>query len=414
MRFPIRTSSFSRDSILFTFFLAALAALPPLATDLYLSTLPVIGRALGSTTITAGYTISIFLGCFAVSQLVFGALSDRMGRRPVGLLGCALFSIAGFGSSIAGSMGALLCWRGLEGIGAGAAAVLAYAIVQDLFYGSEARIKISYVSATQALAPMIAPLLGSLLYRLVGWRSLFGFLGTAGILLTGVFAFGFRESLLQEQRNNEAPSMLVRNYGRIFCNLPSLAYCLLNACCMGALLAFLTGSSFVFIDFLGLRPTPYGWVLFLTAFGTMIGSWLSGRLVKHNVPPHRILSISLALTLVATGGMLALGLAKNYRVITALPLALLMTTSIGLIVPNAALGVLVRMKEITGTASALFGCMGMLGGAVASAIVSAISAETPTALSFVMTVCSTLGILIYATLAAPGDRALQRAATHMS
>lgn len=396
-------------SVFFTLFLATLAALPPLATDLYLSTLSVIGRALGASAVTAGYTVSVFLFCFAAAQLIFGSLSDHFGRRPIGLFGCALFSLAGFGSSFSTSISTLLVWRGLEGLGAGAATVLAFAIVQDLFSGTEARVKLSYVSATQALAPMIAPVMGSLLYQLAGWRSLFVFLGIAGIILVAVFLFAFQESLPEERRRREPLALLLGCYGRIFRDFPSIAYCLLNACYIGALLAYITGSSFVFIDFLGISPTGYGWILFLTASGTMIGSGLSGWLGKHMVGSHIILSVSLLLTLVATGGMWLLALAGYYRIATVLPLALLMSTSIGLIIPNAAHGVLVRMKEIAGTAAALFGCMGTLGGAIASALVSAVAAETPVALSRVMTAFCVLGLLVYFLLARLGERLQNRA-----
>ncbi|WP_420239940.1 multidrug effflux MFS transporter [Telmatobacter bradus] len=391
----------SGHQILFTLFLATLAALPPLATDLYLSTLSVIGHALDVTPEAAGYTVSVFLASFAAAQLFFGPLSDRMGRRPVGLFGCALFALGGFGCMLSSSLSILLLWRALEGVGAGSATVLAFAIVRDRFEGNHARVMISYVSATQALAPMIAPVFGSLLFKVAGWRMLFAFLGSAGILLLLIFLFGFRESLPIEQRAAAGLTELRKSFQRIFGSRSVLGYCLLNAFMLASLLAFITGSSFLFVDLLGMGRTTYGWLLFLIACGSMIGSWLSGLLGTARVGHGRILAAGLALALLATCGLLILSLAGCFNVATALPLTILLTIAVGLTIPNAAHGALAPLQDVAGTAAAVFGCMGTLGGAISAAVVASMPHISPLTLSAIMAGFSVLAVLDALLLARP-------------
>jgi DHA1 family bicyclomycin/chloramphenicol resistance-like MFS transporter len=277
-------------------------------------------------------------------------------------------------------------------MGAGAASVLAFAIVRDLFSGVAGRVRFAYVSATQALAPMFAPVLGSLLYRLTGWRSLFLLLGAAGVLVTAAFGLCFEESLPQERRAVLALRDMLSNYRHILSNRQAVACCLLNALSMGSLLAYITGSSFVFVDLLGTPRTTYGGILLLTASGAMIGSWMSGRLNRALIAPNNILIAGLTLVFTAAGAMLLLSLWGCFTTMTAVPLSLAMTISIGLVTPNVANSLLAPLGKMAGAASALFGCVGMLGGAFSSAVIASIPSRSATPLTVVMTMCSALAL----------------------
>lgn len=387
----IRPSTFA-----FTVLLASLAALPPLATDMMLTALPVIGGALRASATTAGYAISFFFIGFAAAQLIFGPCSDRFGRRPVGIAGCALFAVAGFGCTFAQSISALLAWRVVQGIGAGAGAVLAFAIVRDSFTGAAAQVRFAHVSACMAFAPMAAPTLGAGLYTVAGWRAIFALLGVAGLALVAALSFGFEESLAPSNRISLHPSALARNYARVLSHPAVLTYSLVATFTFGAMMSYVTMSPFVFIERLGLTRAQFGFMFFLTASGIMTGSALSGWLLhRFAVRGEAILKTSLALSVTATLTLTALAYAHLFTPPRAIPLLMLATLASGLSLPTVTHGVLAPMGERAGTAAAVLGCLRMLGGAAASALVSGAGASTPLGMSTAMCAFSLLALATY-------------------
>ena len=387
------------DSLGFTVLLAAMAGLPPLSTDIYLSALSKMSHSLGTAESAAGYTLSIFLAGFSLSQLFFGPMSDRLGRRPVGIFGCVLFTCSAFGCALSHSMAVLLFWRVWQGIGAGAVTVLAFAVVRDLFSGNDARQRLAYVNAAMAFVPMVAPVLGSLLLRLAGWRSIFVLMAVLGLLLALGFGFGLEESLPPAQRVTYSPAGLARNYLRILSTRSVFGYCLLTSFTFGSMLAYVTGSSFVFIDTMGMSGTRYGMMLFFTAGAIVAGSTLSGLLSKRDISYNSVLSFSLWLNIAAPCALFLLGLTHWFTVATALPLIMLTTLAVGLITPNAAHGALAPMGEIAGTAAAMLGSVRMLGGSVASAGVSFLRFAPPTSMTSVMLLFGVLAMASYSFMA---------------
>jgi len=386
------------DSIVFTLLLAAMAALPPLSIDFYLSTLSVIAKSLGSSPAVAGYTISVFLVSISLSQLVFGPLADRFGRRPVGMFGCTLFALSALGCALAHSMAFLLFCRLLQGVGAGAVTVLAFAIVRDLFSGSAANVRYSYVNATMAFVPTIAPVIGSLLFKIAGWRLIFAACAVVGAALAAAFFFWIDESLPREKRTEFSPVALVRNYFRVMSHRSAFGYILLSALAFGAMLSYVTGSSFVFVDLMGMTRIHYGIMLFFTSSGIVSGSFLSGVLSKRDISYRKMSTVSVFLAVAATGALLVLSLTHLFTVAFAVPFIFLTTLSVGLIAPNAAHGVLAPMADIAGTASALLGSLRMLGGSLAAACVSYFTRPSSTPMTAVMVLFDLLAMISFVTL----------------
>ena len=398
---------FKPGSLGFTLLLATLSALPPLSIDLYLSTLSVLGQSFHCSPSSVGLSISVFLGSFACSQLLSGPLSDRFGRRPVGIIGCLLFAISGIGCTLANSISAFLFWRLVQGVGAGAANVLAFAIIRDVFTGNAARSQFAFVNATQAFAPMAAPLVGSWIFQLAGWRANLGVLALGAIALTVAFAWGFEESLSKKRPSKLSPRRLVRNYSKVLSNRASAGYCLISAFVLGSMLAFVTASSFLFVDGLGVSRPHFGMILLATSCGVMAGSALSGKLSKRHVPQPKVMIGSLGLNLLAALSLLLLSCAGWFAVATAIPLLLLLTLSTGLLMPSAAHGALAPMGKVAGTAAALFGACGSMGSTLASGLVSFFGSASPVGLSSVMFFFSLLATAAYTLLVAPVELGLE-------
>ena len=175
------------ESPVVTVLLTALVGFGAISTDLYLPSLPAIGESFGSTTAEVQLTLSVFLVGFAVSQIVYGPLSDRFGRRPVLIGGVAIYLLATLACLAAGSIGLLIGARFVQAVGACAGVVLGRAIVRDI-YGREGAAKmLSYMGVAMALAPALGPILGGILQVLFGWRANFLVLAIfGGVCLLGV------------------------------------------------------------------------------------------------------------------------------------------------------------------------------------------------------------------------------------
>src|SRR5689334_2544116 len=170
----------------FTLLLGALTTLASFATDMGLPVLAEMADSLGVPAGRAALSLSVFMAGFALGPLVFGPVSDHVGRRRVLLTGVAMFTLFGGFAAFTRSFVGLLLWRFLMGTGAGGCSVLVVATVRDLFTGVEARVRQSYVNLAAGIAPLIAPTLGAAVATLGGWRPLHGFLAFGGVVLLPV------------------------------------------------------------------------------------------------------------------------------------------------------------------------------------------------------------------------------------
>ena len=285
------------NSVSFTLLLGVLAALPALAIDMGLPALTALGASLDASPAATGLTLSLFMAGFAIAQLVFGPLSDRYGRRPILLIGCGIFALANIMCTIAPSINALVTWRFIAGVGAGAATVLEMAIVRDLFEGAAARAQFSYINLVMSIAPMIAPTIGGWVLTMADWQAIYGVLAAGGFVLVMTIASGFGESIPHRDQSALAPRRLMSNYLRVLGNRICIGYALVNGLSFGCLFAYVAGSPLVIIDVLGVSTTVYGWFFALTALAIMVGSFLNGRFSLRGVPPSRLLKVGLILAL---------------------------------------------------------------------------------------------------------------------
>ena len=397
----------SPKSLSFTILLGALAALPPLSIDMGLPAFPAITKALNTSPSLVGLTLSLFMAGFATAQLIFGPLCDRYGRRPILIIGCLLFTIAGAACAMAPSIGTLIAFRLLQGAGAGM--VMTLSIVRDLFEGPAARAQLSYVNLVTGVAPIIAPTIGSLLLSIASWRTIYAILAIAGLLLSVFVSIGLSESLANRDLNAIKPRRLVNNYGRVLRNPICLGYALVNALSFSCMFTYVAGSPLIFINIFKVSTTTYGWLFASTAFGIMAGSLLNGNLSMRRVSPTKILTFALLTAIVSAVALTVISLSGAAQVITLLPLLIINTFCMGLIVPNAIHGAISPLPEIAGVASATVGFLQMLSGALASALVSFFyDGRTPIAMSSLMAMFAISSYLVYIGLVRSVERRLIR------
>jgi DHA1 family bicyclomycin/chloramphenicol resistance-like MFS transporter len=281
--------------------LTLLLGLQPIATDLYLPALPALTAGFGATMAQAQLTLTALLLAFGLSQLVLGPLSDRLGRRPILLLGMGAFVAASVGSSFAASMEQLIVWCALQGAAMGAGVMCARAIVRDLYAPTDgARVMSKGLTGLGVIACASAPL-GGLLSDLFGWRASLLALAVFGALTLGLLAWRFEETLPRKNLRALEPGTLFQTWRTIARHPTFWAFTLLATTSYCGLFTFLASSSFVFIQVLGLSKTQYGLVMFTMSLSYILGTFACRRLLLR-LGVRRTVAIGAIFTL--SGGTL--------------------------------------------------------------------------------------------------------------
>lgn len=259
--------------------LAALLGLQPITTDLYLPTLPSLTEGFGAGMAQAQLTLTALLLAFGLSQLVWGPLSDRFGRRPILLLGMGTYILAAIGSALAPTMELLVTWRTIQGVAMGAGVMGARAIIRDLYDPAEGAQVMSKALSGLGVIACLSPVVGGLLSDWFNWRVALLALAVFGVATLMLVAARFQESLVRHHA--PAPTTLLRNWLHIIRNPTFLAWSMLSAASYGGLFTFLASSSFVFIQVLSLSTTQYGMLMFTVAFSYLLGTFLCRRLLAR-------------------------------------------------------------------------------------------------------------------------------------
>ncbi len=339
--------------------LALLLSIQPVTTDLYLPALPALTRSLGAPVASAQLTLSALLLAFGCSQLVWGPLSDRFGRRPVLLAGLALYTAASVGSALAASMELLVLWRTLQGAAMGAAVMCARAILRDLYTPlAGARVMSRALTGLGAIACLCAPIGGALTDTL-GWRAALLALTVYGALTLAVVALRMPETLQRPDPHALRPAAFARNWALVLRSPTFWAFSLLTTASYGGLFTFLAASSFVYIEVLGVQRTHYGLMLLSSAGAYLVGTLLCRRLLAV-FSLRRTVALGAVLSLAGGWLMLAAALAGWHTAGALLPPFYLFMLGHGIHQPCGQTGAVGPFPQTAGVASALNGFMMML------------------------------------------------------
>jgi MFS transporter, DHA1 family, multidrug resistance protein len=339
--------------------LSLLLGLQPIATDLYLPALPALTSGFGAPMSQAQLTLTALLLCFGLSQLVWGPLSDRHGRRPVLLVGMSGFVAASIGSTFAPSMEHLIVWRAMQGAAMGAGVMCARAIVRDLYAPSEgARVMSKGLTGLGVIACAASPT-GGLLSDLFGWRVSLMALAVFGAITLLVVAWRFEETLAQKNPRALSPGTLFGNWAQIARHPTFWAFALLSTASYGGLFTFLAASSFVFIRVLGLSTTAYGVVMFSISLVYILGTFLCRQLLPR-LGLRRTVAVAGVITLTAGTSMGVLGLLGVQSTWAILVPFWLFMLAHGVHQPCGQSGAVGPFPQAAGAASALSGFLSMV------------------------------------------------------
>ena len=273
------------SSVTVVVLLTLLLGIQPITTDLYLPALPTVQHELGASIGAAQFTLSALIICFGLSQLVCGPLSDRYGRRPVLLTGLALYTAASLLAAAAASIETLIAWRSLQGVAMAAAVTCGRSIVRDLYEPGEGARVMSRALGGLGYIAALSPLAGGLLVEHFDWHAALLALAEFGALTLGYIGWRFDETV--PVRNPDAMRLrtLMRNWTEVVANPTFRAWAALSACTFGGLFFMLAGSSFVFINVLGVSRPVYGAILGSVSVAYIGGTLLCRRLLlRHGQP----------------------------------------------------------------------------------------------------------------------------------
>ena len=338
------------DTLALTALLALLTAVGPMSVDLYLPSLPELGRVFGASVPQVQLTLSGYLLCFAIGQIVFGPISDHVGRKPVLLAALSLYVAVCLSCMFATSIEMLIALRCLQALGVAGAPVLARAIVRDLYQGVRAGRELARMGSITALAPVVAPSLGGILQSTFGWRA--SFLGMAALGLCAIVLVVrlLPETMKQPPKHPMSLLSIIRGYGIFLRHRTFRIYLAIVSASYGGLFAWISGSSFVLQDLYGLSPLLFGLVFAAATLGYGLGTLLAARLVVRIGIDRTIVCGGVAL---AAGGLAmaaAIALGATSPAALAMPMALYLC-GLGLAMPQSMAGALMPFPERAGAAS---------------------------------------------------------------
>jgi DHA1 family bicyclomycin/chloramphenicol resistance-like MFS transporter len=349
--------------------LTLLLGIQPVATDVYLPALPTIVTALGTTVSAAQLTLSALVIAFGMAQLVCGPLSDRFGRRPVLLTGLALYTAASVASTLAPDIDWLIAMRVLQGAAMAAAVTCGRSVIRDLFEPHEgARVMARALTGLGCIA-IAAPIIGSTTVAFIGWRASIAATALFGLCAFAFCALQFKETIAIKNARATQPGPLLRTWRTIVTDRTFTAYALLGAFTYIGLFLVLVGSSFVYIDVLGLTRLEYGAIMTVNSICYTLGTVACRRLLARRGLRGTV-ALAGGLSLVSGVALAGFSWAGWHTVLAIAVPQWAYSMAHGIHQPCSQAGAIGPFPKSAGTAAALSGFV-MMAAAFASGLVYA-------------------------------------------
>jgi DHA1 family bicyclomycin/chloramphenicol resistance-like MFS transporter len=385
---------------------AAMAAVGPVSIDMYLPGFPAIEREFGVRGVET--TMAAYLVGLAVSQLFYGPISDRFGRKPPLYFGFALYALGAAGCALAPSLPALTLMRVVQALGGSSGFVIGRAIVRDRCEPHEAARAFSLLMMIVALGPVLAPAAGGLVVTHFGWRATFVFQAALGVALLGATHFALRESRPETAIAPLNFASVFRTYLRLGTDRLLVGYSLVGGFGMGALFTYVTGAPTVLTQRYDLSPQQFGLLIGLNGFAFMTASRLN-MVALRTLGPREVLARYVWLPVVLGAALFASTALWDVPLWIVVALQLSFFVTVGRVTPNVAALALAPHGADAGAASALMGALQSALAMVSGFAVATFNDGTVSTLAAIMTVGGALTLASYIWAAAPqSQRGLRR------
>ena len=374
--------------------LACLGMLGPFSIDTYLPAFTGIAQAIRATPVEMQQTLSAYLFGFAVMNLFHGALSDSFGRRPVVLGGLVVFTLASAGCALSQHIGALVFFRAIQGMSAGAGIVISRAVIRDMFPPADAQRVMSQVTIYFGVAPAVAPMVGGFLFVHADWHAIFWFLTAVGVVLWIANYKLLPETLHLSQRQAFNVRNLMRGYWEMGSSPRFMMLALASGIPFNGMFLYVLSAPVFLGDHLHLPPGQFFWFFVITIAGIMGGAYFSGRLAGRIKPQHQIRHGFLIMLLVSIAN-LALNLLFTPQAWWALVPLGIYAFGWALMVPVVTLMVLDLMPERRGMASSFQACIGSLANGLVAGVIAPLVMHSTIGLAVASILMMSVGILAW-------------------
>lgn len=370
-----------------------MVATGPLSLTLYSPALPTIVDGFGTSDAAGKLTLTVYFAAFALAQLICGPLSDRYGRRPVGI---AFFAIYVLGSLVAAwspTLEVLFLGRFVQGLGVSAGVALSRAMVRDQLVGSEAIRTLTMINLILTVTPAVAPTLGSVILLLGSWHLMFVVMAGFGLAIVAMLAGGARETLPPEARVPFRPKTIWENYRRLLSAPDFLFPALLLGLTFSGFHGFTALLPFIFIDGLGLTPFQFAMAMLVQTASFIIGNLIVGYL-STRISGDRLAMIALILLAASGLGFAVLPHLFPSEVIAYMGPVGVWMLGLAFISPSATAAAMAGFGTIAGAAGALTGFFQVGGGFVGSLAAGTLFPDAFTALTLQLPIVAVLILLV--------------------
>ena len=379
-----------------TLLLSLLTALGPLTMDMYLPSLPAIGQALDASTAAVQLTISSYLLGFAVGQILYGPLSDRVGRRPVILAALVIYVAATVVCAVAQTIGILIALRFVQALGGAGCIVLARAAVRDLYSGERAGRELSLMGSITAFALIVAPAIGGLLQDAFGWRASFYLLVVFALVAGATAARFLPETLRQRASGPFSFGAMGALYRSVLVHRGFLANLGILVAAFVGLFAWISGAPFVMQGLYAMTPVAFGAAYAVGAAGYMVGAYVAARVVMRLGLDR---TVGMGAVIMAAGGLamaasVALGLSSVAWLVGTMTIYLV---GMGLVLPQTQAGALTPFADSAGTASSLLGFAQQSSAAIAAAAIGHFLGYSAWPVAGTIGVAGVVGLVLWVT-----------------
>lgn len=370
-----------------------MVATGPLSLTLYAPALPTIVEGFGTSDAAGKLTLTVYFAAFALAQLICGPLSDRYGRRPVGIAFFAIYVIGSLIAAWAPTLEVLFLGRFVQGLGVSAGVALSRAMVRDQLIGSQAIRTLTMINLILTVTPAVAPTLGSFILLFGSWHLMFVVMAGFGLAIVALLAGGARETLPPEARVPFRPSVIAANYRRLLSAPDFLFPALLLGLTFSGFHGFTALLPFIFIDGLGLTPFQFAMAMLVQTASFITGNLVVGYL-STRISGERLATIAMILLGLSGLGFAILPQLFPTEVIAYMGPVGVWMLGLAFISPSATAAAMAGFGTIAGAAGALTGFFQVGGGFFGSLAAGTLFLDAFTALTIQLPVVAVLIIAV--------------------